>query len=50
MSLDREAKIVVVSSASSIGNKVMEAINLGAKNSITKPLDPVKVIEILSAL
>lgn len=50
MSLDKDAKIVVVSSATSVGDKVMEAIKFGAKNAISKPLDPEKVVEILSAL
>jgi two-component system chemotaxis response regulator CheY len=50
MSLDKQAKIVVVSSASGVGEKVMEALKFGAKNAISKPLDPIKVVEILKKL
>jgi len=48
--LDKEAKIVVISSAAGVGEKTMEAIRFGAKNIIAKPLEPEKVIEILKNL
>lgn len=50
MSIDKDAKIVVVSSATGVGDKVMEAIKFGAKNAISKPLDPEKVVDILKNL
>ena len=50
ISIYKEAKIVVVSSVAGVGGKVMEAIKFGAKNAISKPLDPSKVVEILSNL
>jgi two-component system chemotaxis response regulator CheY len=50
MKLDGQANIVVVSSFSGAGSKVSEAIKLGARNSITKPFETEKVIEILRAL
>lgn len=50
MSLDKDAKIVVISSVAGVGEKVMEAIKFGAKNAISKPLDPAKVIDILNKI
>lgn len=48
--LDKDAKIVVISSAAGVGDKTMEALRFGAKNVLSKPFDPDKVIEILSGL
>ncbi len=50
ISHDKEAKIVVISSAVGVEDKVMEAIKFGAKNTISKPFEPEKVIEILKNL
>jgi len=50
MSLDKGARIVVISSAAGVGEKTMEALKFGAKNVLSKPFDPDKVIEILSGL
>jgi len=50
ISLDKDAKIVVISSATGVVGKIMEAIKFGAKNAISKPLEPEKVIEILKNL
>lgn len=50
VSLDKEAKIVVISSAAGVGEKTMEALKFGAKNVLSKPFEPEKVIEILSGL
>ncbi len=47
---DKAAKIVVVSSAAGVGEKVMEAVKFGAKNVISKPFEPEKIIEILKNL
>jgi two-component system chemotaxis response regulator CheY len=48
--IDKEAKIVVISSAAGVGDKVMEAIKFGAKNVISKPFEAEKIIEILKNL
>ncbi len=50
VSMDKEAKIVVISSAAGVADKVMEAIKFGAKNVVSKPFEPEKVLEILSAV
>lgn len=47
MSMNKEAKIVVISSAGGVGEKALEAVKFGAKNIITKPFDAGTVIEIL---
>jgi len=48
--LDKEAKIAVISSAGGVSDKVVEAIKFGAKNVISKPFEAKKVIEILKDL
>ena len=48
--LDKDAKIVVISSAGGVGDKVAEALRFGALNVVPKPFDAAKVKEILSAL
>lgn len=50
VNFDKTAKIVVISSAAGVGDKVMEAIKFGAKNVISKPFEPEKIIEILKNL
>ncbi len=50
ISHDKEAKIVVISSAVGAEDKLMEALKFGAKNTISKPFEPEKVIEILKNL
>lgn len=50
ISTDKNAKILVISSVGGVGEKVMEAIKHGAKNVLTKPFEPAKVIEILKQL
>ncbi len=50
MSLNKEAKIVVVSSAAGASEKTTEAINFGAKNIIAKPFEPEIIIDILDNL
>lgn len=45
--LDKDARIVVISSTGGVGDKVMEALKFGAKNIISKPFEPEKVIKIL---
>jgi two-component system chemotaxis response regulator CheY len=48
--IDKDAKIVVISSAAGVGDKTMEALKFGAAKVLSKPFDPVKVIETLSGL
>ena len=50
VNLDKTAKIVVISSAAGVGDKIMEAIKFGAKNVISKPFEPEKIIEVLKNL
>jgi two-component system, chemotaxis family, chemotaxis protein CheY len=50
MRLDPKAKVVVVSSVGGVGQKVEEAIRLGARNVISKPFEPEKVQSILEKL
>jgi two-component system chemotaxis response regulator CheY len=50
MSLDENAKIVVISSAAGVGDKTTEALRFGAKSVLSKPFDPAKVVETLKGL
>ena len=48
--MDKNAKILVISSAGGVGEKAIEALKFGAKNIITKPFEPATVVEILKKL
>lgn len=48
--LDKNAKIIVISSTGGVGYTVMEALKIGAKNIISKPIEPDKVVETLLAV
>ena len=48
--LDKNARILVISSAAGVGERVVEALRSGAKNVLTKPFDPEKVIEVMKQL
>jgi len=48
--LDKDAKIVVISSAGGVGDKVTEALKFGALNVVPKPFEPSRVQEILSSI
>lgn len=48
--LDAEAKIIVISSAAGVGDKVTEALRLGARNIISKPFDAGTILSVLRAL
>lgn len=50
VSLDKAAKIVVVSSAGGVGEKVAEALKFGAKNVVSKPFDPEKIVEMMRTM
>jgi two-component system chemotaxis response regulator CheY len=47
MRLDPEAKVIVISSVGGVGQKVEEAIRLGARSVISKPFEEEKVKSIL---
>ena len=46
--LDKNAKILVISSAGGVSDKVTEALKFGAMSVIPKPFDPAKIREILA--
>lgn len=48
--LDKDAKIVVISSAGGVGDKVTEALRFGAMNVIPKPFEASRVKEILTSV
>ncbi|MGD0885821.1 MAG: response regulator [Thermodesulfovibrionales bacterium] len=48
--IDKNAKILVISSAAGVGEKAIEALKFGAKNIITKPFEPATIVEILKKL
>jgi two-component system chemotaxis response regulator CheY len=50
VSLDRSAKIVMVTSLGGVGDKYTEALKLGASDVISKPFQPEDVLRILRAL
>ncbi len=48
--LDKDAKIVVISSAGGVGGKVEDALKFGALTVISKPFDPEKIAEVLKGV
>jgi len=48
--LDKDAQIVVISSAGGVGGKVEEALKFGALTVISKPFEPEKIAEVLKGL
>ena len=50
LSLDAQAKVVVVSSLGGVGAKVEEAMRLGASHVITKPFEAKTLAKVLSCL
>jgi two-component system chemotaxis response regulator CheY len=50
MRLDPQAKVIVISSLGGVGNKVEEAIRLGARNVISKPFEAEKIKAILEKM
>jgi len=48
--LDKDARILVISSAGGVSEKVTEALRFGAMSVVPKPFDPEKVKEILRGL
>jgi two-component system chemotaxis response regulator CheY len=47
MRLDPEAKVIVISSVGGVGQKVEEAIRLGARSVVSKPFEEAKVKSVL---
>lgn len=50
MALDKNARVVMVTSLGGVGDKFTEALKLGAKNVISKPFQSDDVLKILRAL
>lgn len=48
--LDKEVKVVMVTSLGGVGDKFAEALKLGAKNVISKPFEADTVLNVLRAL
>ena len=48
--LDKEVKVVMVTSLGGVGDKFSEALKLGAKNVISKPFEADNVLQILREL
>lgn len=48
--IDKEAKVVVISSMGGVGQKAIKALEIGAKNVITKPFKEEAVLRILKGL
>jgi two-component system chemotaxis response regulator CheY len=50
MALDKNVKVVMITSLGGVGEKFNEAIKLGAKNVISKPFESENVLKILRQL
>lgn len=50
MQMDKEARVVVISSMGGVGQKAIKALEIGAKNVITKPFKEEAVLRILKEL
>jgi two-component system chemotaxis response regulator CheY len=48
--LDKDVKVVMVTSLGGVGDKFTEALKLGAKNVISKPFEAENVLQILREL
>jgi len=48
--LDKDARILVVSSAGGVSSKVTEALRFGAMTVVPKPFDPERIREILKGI
>jgi len=48
--LDKDVKVVMVTSLGGVGDKFAEALKLGAKNVISKPFEAETVLNVLRAL
>lgn len=50
VALDKNVKVVMITSLGGAGDKFTEAIKLGARNVISKPFEPANVLKILREL
>ncbi len=50
VAIDKNARVVMVTSLGGVGDKFTEAMKLGAKNVISKPFQPDDVLKILRSL
>ncbi len=50
ISLDPQARVVMVTSLGGVGDKFAEALKLGARNVISKPFEAEKVLQVLRQL
>ncbi|MCW5828300.1 MAG: response regulator [Deltaproteobacteria bacterium] len=50
LQLDQNAKVVMISSLGGVGDKVVEALKVGAKDVIAKPFEPEKIKQTLTSL
>ncbi|MDY0301505.1 MAG: response regulator [Trichlorobacter sp.] len=48
--LDKDVKVIMVTSLGGVGDKFAEALKLGAKNVVSKPFDAETVLKTLRAL
>jgi Response regulator containing CheY-like receiver domain and AraC-type DNA-binding domain len=48
--LDAKARVVMISSLGGVGDKVQEAMKLGARNVISKPFEPDRIRTVLESL
>ena len=50
MAIDRNARVVMITSLGGVGDKFTEALKLGARNVISKPFKPDEVLKVLREL
>jgi two-component system chemotaxis response regulator CheY len=50
MAIDRNARVVMITSLGGVGDKFTEALKLGARNVISKPFQPDEVLKVLREL
>lgn len=48
--LDAGANVVMISSVGGVADKVDECLRAGAKNVVSKPFDPAKVLQVLDSV
>jgi two-component system chemotaxis response regulator CheY len=50
MAIDRNARVVMITSLGGVGDKFTEALKLGARNVLSKPFKPDEVLKVLREL
>jgi two-component system, chemotaxis family, chemotaxis protein CheY len=48
--INKEAKVVMVSSVGGVADRVQECLKLGARNVVSKPFDAQKILEVLDSV